>query len=245
MYLPQFRKKNNNIPILSKVEIDTIAEGFVHNFCPEALHTPQPLNVDLFIEEYLGLTLDYQYLSNDARFLGMTVFNDTPRVVVFLPEENCAEYLFASAGTVIIDNTLTEKRQVNRYRYTCGHEAGHWIFHRDYYNYNPNQMTLFGSDNPFVQCREITINDYSRDTRTWDDDKWMEWHADKFSSCFLMPRIAVHNLVGNTKITDDNRFEIIMSTSNTFQVSFEAATYRLMDLGIIKSKTEHEQQSFE
>ena len=244
MYQPKFRKKNNNIPILTKAEIDEIAEGFVLDFCPEAMCIPQPINVDLFIEKYLGLTLDYQYLSNDARYLGMTVFNDTSKIIVFLPKECRADYYYASAGTVIIDNTLTKEDQLNRYRYTCGHEAGHWIFHRSYYNHDPNQLSLFEVDTPYIKCRELFPEDFSRELRAWDDEKWMEWHADKFSSCFLMPRTAVLKITESKMVTGDNEMEIIMLISRTFKVSYEAAAYRLMELGIIRSNDYDGQLSF-
>lgn len=244
MFQPHYRKKKNGIPVLSKKEINEIAEGYVLDFCPDAIQNPQPLNIDLFIESYLDLTLDFQYLSNDARYLGMMIFSDTTRVEVFLPDKGIADYHTAAAGTIIIDNTLTEDNQGNRYRYTCGHEAGHWVFHRSYYNYDPNQYTLFESDNPYIKCRELSPHDFPINTSSWDDKKWMEWQADKFSSCFLMPKAAVRKLLGNTNIDDDYTEEIIILTSRTFQVSFEAATYRLMDLGYIKSGEDDGQLSF-
>ena len=88
MYQPKFRKRKDNIPVLSKLEIDEIAGGYLLDFYPDAVANPQPVNVELFLESYLGLTLDYQYLSNDGRYLGMTVFNDTNSIPVFIPENN-------------------------------------------------------------------------------------------------------------------------------------------------------------
>ena len=244
MYHPHFRKKNNGVPVLSKIEIDEIAEVFILDYSPEMLDNPQPVNIDLFIEEYLGLTIDYHYLSNDGRFLGMTVFNDTSRIIEYLPEYNCADYCSASAGTIIIDTSLTENIQLNRYRYTGGHESGHWIFHRDYFNYDPDQLTFFGKDNPFVQCREHQRSYYSGVTRGWDDARWMEWQADKFSSCFLMPKTSVKKLLARKQLYRCNEITLIESISNTFQVSKEAAMYRLVDLGFVKESNNNAQLSF-
>ncbi len=235
MYHPHFRKKKNGTPILSIQEINSIAEGYINDFCTDLLVKPQPLNVDSFIESYLGLTLDYQYLSNDGRYLGMTVFNDTSGVKIYNPEKNSDEYYTASAGTVIIDTTLTSDNQLNRYRYTAGHESGHWLLHRGYYYYDPNQLTFFELTSPYIKCRATSLDIYFGDTHNWSDERWMEWQADKFSSCLLMPRAAVIVLMKNNESYGFDEEEIVLLTSETFKVSREAAYYRLKDLGIIKT----------
>ena len=101
MYTPSLRVKNNGVPILSKAEIDAIGERFVQDFQPEVLTNPSPVDIEGFIEFYLGMTPDYQYLSHNGVYLGMTVFNDTNKVPVFDPATNRAEYISAKARTVI------------------------------------------------------------------------------------------------------------------------------------------------
>ncbi len=66
MYTPSLRVKNNGVPILSKAEIDAIGERFVQDFQPEVLTNPSPVDIEGFIEFYLGMTPDYQYLSHNA-----------------------------------------------------------------------------------------------------------------------------------------------------------------------------------
>ena len=66
MYFPTFRKKKNGVPVLSKGDIEVIAHNFVRDFQPEALTVPQELKMEEFIECYLGLTPDYQYLSHNS-----------------------------------------------------------------------------------------------------------------------------------------------------------------------------------
>lgn len=111
MYTPSLRVKNNGVPILSKAEIDAIGERFVQDFQPEVLTNPSPVDIEGFIEFYLGMTPDYQYLSHNGVYLGMTVFNDTNKVPVFDPATNRAEYISAKARTVIIDNRLLDESQ--------------------------------------------------------------------------------------------------------------------------------------
>ena len=145
MYRPTFKTKKNGVPVLSKNDIEFIGENFIRDFCPKALTDPQPIDVEGFIEVYLGLKVDYQYLSSDGRYLGMMVFNDTDKVIIFDPEKRQADYLHADARTVLIDNTLLAENQEHRFRYTMGHEGGHDIFHSGFYAYNPNQISLFDS----------------------------------------------------------------------------------------------------
>jgi len=109
MYRPDIKRKKSGAPILSRKEIDIIGENLVDEFMPEALKTPQEIDIDLFVQDYLGMEQDFQYLSHCGIYLGMTVFNDTDKIPVYNPVDHCAEYISARAHTVIIDNTLLEK----------------------------------------------------------------------------------------------------------------------------------------
>ena len=72
MYTPSFKVKSNGVPILSKEEIDGIGEQYVKAFCPEVLSHPAPVDIESFVENYLGITPDYQYLSNNWIYLGIS-----------------------------------------------------------------------------------------------------------------------------------------------------------------------------
>lgn len=164
MYTPSLRVKNNGVPILSKAEIDAIGERFVQDFQPEVLTNPSPVDIEGFIEFYLGMTPDYQYLSHNGVYLGMTVFNDTNKVPVFDPATNRAEYISAKARTVIIDNRLLDESQRHRYRFTLGHEGGHDIFHSGYFSHNPDQVSIFDDEliAPMIQCRVDNPRTFAR-----------------------------------------------------------------------------------
>ena len=154
MYTPTFSTNQANVPILSKGEIDAIGEGLVADFCPQAVESPMEIDIDRFITRYLGMNQDFQYLTNCGVFLGMTIFKDTDRVIVYNPQQKRAEYIYVRACTVIIDNSLLEDKQEHRYRFTAGHEAAHGILHVGYFANNLNQLSFVGSDYvPMVQCR--------------------------------------------------------------------------------------------
>ena len=237
MYSPSFKVKSNGVPILSKEEIDGIGEQYVKDFCPEVLSHPAPVDIESFVENYLGITPDYQYLSSNGIYLGMTVFNDTNRVPIFDPGTGRAEYISAKARTIIIDNRLLEESQQHRYRFTLGHEAGHDIFHSAFFGYNPDQLPLFDMGTaPMIQCRTDCGSTSKKTPKFWDDHDWMEWHANRLSSAILMPISAVERLVEGVRSERRDsirRATMVFAVAETFDVSFEAAMYRLKDLGFI------------
>ena len=238
MYTPSFRVKKNGVPILSKENIEIIGENFIRDFCPVALQTPQAIDIDEFVEFYLGMKIDYQYLSNDGRYLGMTVFNDTDKVIIYDPENNQADYLHADARTVLIDNSLLAENQEHRYRYTIGHEGAHDIFHSGYYAYDPNQISMFDKFEaaPMVQCREKAFVSTPRDWSKWTDIDRMEWQANFLSSVLLMPKKAVQLLASQypeDPKTLKGAYGLVHRVADVFNVSTEAATYRLKELKII------------
>lgn len=246
MYHADIRRKRSGTPILSRKEIDAITENLIADFCPEALKTPQEIDIDLFVQDYLKMDQDFQYLSHCGVYLGMTVFNDTDKIPVYDPVAGRAEYISARARTVIIDNTLLEENQEHRYRFTMGHEGGHGYFHTEYFAYDPDQLTfeeLLGVKSPsMVQCRVDTkkLSDYV-EPKVWGDKEWMEWQANAFSSSLLMPRSAVVTVCEDIKSRSIDSFSLPLSmvteVSRVFNVSGEAAQYRLEGLGYFKKGT--------
>lgn len=238
MYTPTLKVKRNGVPIVKKEELDIIGERFVADFQPSVLEKPEPVDIDRFVEFYLGMTPDFQFLSHNGIYLGMTVFNDTSKVIIYDPVNNCADYISAKARTMIIDNRLLEENQHHRYRFTVGHEAGHDILHSGYFSYNPDQLTMFDDFSPMIQCRVDNCNSTAKSTRLWDDRDWMEWQANRLSSAILMPKSAVERIGNNYREHRDlknpvTRCMLVAHVSGIFDVSIAAATYRLKDLGFI------------
>lgn len=244
MYNPSFRTQKNGVPVVSKIELDIIGERFVRDFQPEIIANPAPVDIDGFVECYLGMTPDYQYLSHNGVYLGMTVFNDTNKVPVFDPATKRAEFISAKARTVIIDNRLLDASQEHRYRFTLGHEASHDILHSGFFAYSPDQMCLFDTPtSPMIQCRMDNPGAKRTNPDTWSDRDRMEWQANRLSSAILMPKAAMATLAERfpprrNSIVDI--FSMIETVANTFNVSLESATYRLKELGYIRKDFELE-----
>lgn len=248
MYDPNFRTKPNGVPVLSKVEIENIAERCLLDFCPEALETPQPVDEDRFLTEYLGLTQDFKYLSHCGIYLGMTVFEDSNKIIIYDEATNRAEYISAKIGTVIIDSSLLEEGQEGRYRFTSMHEAGHWILHRRKFMRDINQESFFYNiEYANIQCRTTNIEGKLNYNFRWDDESTMEWQANYFAGAILMPRSMVFKLCDDEELKDSLTFMsfgnkeeynnlLIKCVAQRFNVSKKAAEVRLCCLGIINNE---------
>lgn len=242
MYKPVYKICKNGVPYLTKKEMDEIAENFIWDFCPEAMRTPMQIDIDSFAQNYLGMKQDFQYLSHNGVYLGMTVFNDTNKVIIFNPETWEADYISAEARTIIIDNNLLEENQEHRYRYTMGHECGHDIYHTQYFGYSPDQISFFEEREPMIKCRIVNLNG-NKKPEVWDDKSTMEWQANYMASALLMPKSMVikvvkeeNELLKSLKYRwfDMSNDELtIIRISRLFNVSEEAARYRLHGLGLI------------
>lgn len=238
MYIPYYRLKSNGAPVLSTEEIEVIAERFIQDFNPEALKDPMELDIDSFAFNYLHLKQDFQYLSHNGMYLGMAVFNDTNKIPVYMPGTKEADYISAEARTVIIDNRLLEDDQEGRYRYTVGHEAGHDIFHKAYFAYNPNQLSLLDDEKePMIQCRISIPREQRKPVEDWNDKDRMEWQANHFAAAFLMPRKMIFKLIRSLPKQKSwiDPASYVHAVVTTFNVSWQAAENRLSSLGIINN----------
>jgi len=78
---------------------------------------------------------------------------------------------YEASRLVCINERLFEHSSEGRLVFTCAHEAGHWVLHRPYVRVQNKE----GSKNQAMVC--ITAN----------AKEPVEWQADYFASCLLMP----------------------------------------------------------
>ena len=102
------KQDSMGIPLLSKRQLEIYGESVLRDFSPDVLQTPQPTDIDRFITDYMGFNFEYQYLSNNSVYLGVTVFDDTDTLPIYNPELNRAEFLSVKKNTIIIEGTLAE-----------------------------------------------------------------------------------------------------------------------------------------
>lgn len=217
--------------MLARSEIDDIAENIISDYNPNLLFNGQCINIEDLIERYYLLNLDYQYLSNDGRFLGATIFNDTKTAIIYNPAKNEAEYLSVPAGTLMIDSGLLNDSSEGRYRFTLAHELGHWILHQKFFKcYFVKNSTRTGCDE-LIQCRKRPAHFDRYRTEYWSEIDWVEWQANAFAASLLMPKTSITHFFEHKKWY--MREEAIYSVADNYRTSLTATEFRLRDLRII------------
>lgn len=259
-----FRTKKNGVPILSKKEIEDIAEQVLYSYKPTLVTEPGVLDVELFVESYAGLEMDYKDLTHDGSILGMIVFNDC-HIPVYDAEREKAKRIPINEKTIIVDNRLLEEDQLRRGRFTLAHEAAHWFLHRHLYLQDKSQISIFDvmkiedKKLPLIKCRTSDIESNGRKELGTDDD-WMEWQADYLASTILMPQRAFSKVVKgkfqSAKIREGcyplgTDFEkdlwvdvMARELADLFDVSVTAAKIRLKSLGFVIEQQDHQQHLF-
>ena len=158
------------------------------------------------IIEFLGLSLEFQYIRKNGRILGETVFDDD-----YIPIYNMLkkeyELIFMERGTIIIDAGLFKNRHDGRLRFTAAHELAHWLIHQELY------------------CGTgATAAMYSYTTKSSSADKRIERQADRLAGALLMPinqvKRAFYRIMGADKT---------ILLAEQFGVSIQAMEIRLKE----------------
>ena len=224
----------NGIPHLSKNQLETYGERVLRDFSPEVLLKPQPMDIDRLITHYMGFTLEYQYLSHNQVYLGITVFEDTEALPVYVPELDQAKFLSVKKNTIIIEGTLADNPSfIHRERFTEGHEASHGLIHPEYYQRKAQIASLHDyCGGIYSKPAFPDLSGVDTDGKRLKGEAWLEWQANYLASVLLMPRPAVkrlRNLI-EPKGSPFWHQELIQTMVDVFNVSEEAARVRLISL---------------
>ena len=103
------------------------------------------------------------------RRLGLNIGFEDLRQKMGLDDVLGATYV--KARRISIDNSLLNENTEGRLIFTCAHEVGHWVLHRRFVDVAERS----GFQQSFIFCR---IKDAKRP---------IEWQADYFASCTLLP----------------------------------------------------------
>ena len=156
-----------NVKYLSEQVIERDAQGLLEDYFHERGQPIQiPIPADEILETHLGLSLDF----------------DDLQALLGIPDVLGA--LWADKREVFIDQSLEpdeHPEMEGRYYFSVAHEIGHWRRHRQYLRNAEGQAAMFTDreQEPAMICR------------TSQAKVRVEWQADFFSSCLLMPRQCV------------------------------------------------------
>lgn len=219
------------MPYLSRSQIESIADQVINQY--KQLYVPQKrlcYSINPFeLAAMLGLSVDFQILSDDCTILGMT---SPGEVCVTLFDDNMDEIIYYMDGRTI----LLEKRLLlnpwnkGKLNFTLTHEIGHQIVYRMY-------PELYGAD-----CR--TISSYKRKSRPHAKiTDWEEWQADTFAAALLLPEDAIRDAMfffglGErmkllSKKYSENNYNRFCEMAEFLNASRSALAFRMEQLGLL------------
>lgn len=156
------------------------------------------------IIEAHGLSLEYQYLRNDGRILGETIFTDG-LTAVYNKDTQSYQLIPVQAGTILIDASLCQDHaNVGRLRFTCAHELSHWLLHRQFYEQRGTHAAMLSSS----------------------QDDQHEIQANLLGAILLMPMPLVKRCFYDLRPRHSDE-QLICKMATVFQVSKQAMRIRL------------------
>jgi Zn-dependent peptidase ImmA (M78 family) len=157
------------VPFLHEKQIEAEADLLLAEFADKVAPVTTPaVPIEQIAEVHLQLELEFKNMRE------------------LFPEADVHGAIWFTTGRIGIDQALepmANPSRVGRYHFTLAHEIGHWRLHRQHFLKNPSeQRRLFddGSPTPDVVCR------------SHERKKPVEWQADCFAACLLMPRKMVY-----------------------------------------------------
>lgn len=170
--------------ILSRESIESRALDFLKShFHSLDFMFYEPVDPEQLIQN-MGLEL---YLDDLTEHVGDNVLGawDYPSNIIWIDER--------------LDPT-ENKFILGRYRFTLAHEIGHVVLHKELLEQsqeNLNQLSLLVVEKPKAPTM-LCMNpesSYKQLQRDKTDQEWIEWQADQFAACLLMPATVIREMV--------------------------------------------------
>jgi Zn-dependent peptidase ImmA (M78 family) len=162
------------VPYLQEGQIERDAAALIAEFeRARGVQIIRAVPIEDIVEKHLKLRIEFDDMH---RLLGV------PRSGVGLEPDILGAMLF-DERQIFIDESLDPEenpRKEGRYRFTLAHEGGHWRLHRYLFAKDPSLGFLFNEPAPpSVVCRSSEAKEP------------VEWQADFYAACLLMPRKLV------------------------------------------------------
>ena len=194
-----------------KATLESIARHIISQYDGSLLAAPAPIPVESIMEKVYGLKMDFQFIRNNGRVLGETVFEDMAVPIYERVNQEGYKLIPVTAGTVIIDASLINNRGDGRFRYTCAHELAHWVIHKGFYTQSGETAAM------------------TKAVKSSESDKTIERQADRLGSYLLMPKGVVKMAFYRNR-NDQN---VIDNLAMLFGVSRKAMKIRLEEMRLL------------
>jgi hypothetical protein len=163
------------VPYLQEEQIERDAAALLAEYAQaRSVVIAPPIPIEDIVEKHLKLGIEFddmhRLLNHPRSSLGR--------------DPGILGAMFFDERRIVIDESLDPEENPSmegRYRFTLAHEGGgHWRLHRHLFATDPAQVSLFNEPAPpSIVCRSSQAKEP------------VEWQADFYASCLLMPRKLV------------------------------------------------------
>lgn len=153
------------VPFIWKDDLDKVAKAILKKYEPNALLTPIRIEPETIVKQ-MGLQIKYETITSDNSIFGQIYFQDNLENGI-------------PAGTVVIEEKLSQLRNAGVVRNTIIHECVHWELHR------------YALELARAEKEELSVLSTTKDIKeenSSDMISWMEWHAESIAPKILMPK---------------------------------------------------------
>ncbi|NLI53274.1 MAG: ImmA/IrrE family metallo-endopeptidase [Clostridiales bacterium] len=221
----------------SPSQLESKAIELTQGFDKERLIIAKPIDV-YDVVDYIGCTPDWVYLTPNQSYLGMTAYNDGywwawPEP--YYEEGMLPTKIGVSAGTILIDRTISEGENRGIENFTVIHECFHQILHpRCFRNKTANYQHF---------CQKKDFRAETGNQKIMTAIERIEAQANYCAAAFLMPKSAVEAVfmekMGlsalplspikiNWKIDS-----VIKEMAAVFSVNYSPMKYRLQTINLL------------
>ena len=197
---------------MNKLWLETIARNVIKGYDPYLLiGEPEAIPIEK-IAAHLGLAIEYQCLRKNGVLLGELVYNDS-LVPLYLDNgmEEGYTLVQVKGGTIILDESLLVPGKEGRLRFTCGHEIGHFLVHKEHY------------------CGMGKAAAHGNPKKSSQENPFIERQADILGTFLLMPKGQVKKAFHAHR----NDRDPVKKLAGIFQVSKQAMRIFLKDCNLI------------
>lgn len=194
-----------NIPHLSKNDIEEKSLQMLTKFRKEIFLNPQSTPILEFVQD-----LQENYKVNFYFNLDLGYSKNGKKIL----GQFCT-----NPYIIRIDKILYEDK---RFKFTIAHELGHLVFHRKL-KFSQDEYEIFTET-------EINYNTGKKNLKS--DRDWIEWQANYFASCFLMPKLNFQKALINVQ-------EKLGITKNLGIIYLDNKTYNTRDFERTKEELSH------
>ena len=221
----------------SKDQLEFMADNINRKFYPKRLEEISPLDhYDLL--EKLELDIEWKYVSPNMKLLGMIFFDDNVWPVWDKPTYDQGDMPHLEKfkkGTVVINESLTNKKYANKERFVCGHEISHWIKDQKYFKNHPTDV--------IHACGEEACSKTYWNSKMSELDI-IERQTNYLNAAILMPRNAIikgFEKISRYKYFPDHPLEFrpymkayVRKLADAYGLNYNPVLYRLYDLDVLK-----------